>query len=233
MRTTLRRIEDMTPHIRTYWFEPVSRFGYIAGQFVEITIPHDNPDVRGSYRWFTLSSSPTEPLLGITTRFSEPSSSFKQAFHALKVGTEVNFSEPMGDFVLPKDQSIPLVFVAGGMGVTPCRSMAKWLQDTGEKRQLEVILAVNQQEDILYQDIFRTLGCEPTIVITNPPTKWRGVTGHLTAEKLVELVGNDRLKRMYLSGPETMVESLTDCLQLLGYDSDQLVGDYFPGYQPI
>ncbi len=50
-------------NISTFYFKPEKPVDYTSGQFTRLNLPHDNPDDRGAKRWFTLSSSPTEPLL--------------------------------------------------------------------------------------------------------------------------------------------------------------------------
>src|SRR5258708_897456 len=126
MHIKLESIKPVGQNVKTFWFQPPKGFTYTAGQFIELYIPHDNPDERGIKHWFTLSSSPTEPLISITTKYAgKKSSTFKQHLFVLKPGAELYAVEPMGDFVLPQDKSIPLIFVAGGIGVTPFRSMVK------------------------------------------------------------------------------------------------------------
>lgn len=233
MKVSLEHVDQITPHVRTFWFKPSKRFGYIAGQFIELYLPHSNPDDRGQRRWFTLSSSPTEELLSITTKFAEKGSTFKQVLHNLKPGGQVDMSEPMGDFVLPKDKTIPLVFVAAGIGVTPLRSMTKYLIDSGEQRWLQVILAANSTTDVVFEDVFEAYNISPSLVISNPPAEWSGETGRLSAKKILELIGDHKDKRIYLSGPEQMVEVFDRDLKAFGLEESQVVGDFFPGYADI
>src|ERR1035437_6534264 len=110
MKAVLTRRHHESDNIISFWFEPEKPMNYLAGQFIEINLPHPSSDDRGVKRWFTLSSSPSDaPLVSITTKFNDKSSSFKAALKNLKPGDMVDMSEPMGDFVLPKDPSIPLV----------------------------------------------------------------------------------------------------------------------------
>jgi ferredoxin-NADP reductase len=154
MQATLEKIEQLADGITTFWFKPEGRFRYEAGEFTEMYIPHI-ADERGEKRWFTLSSSPTEPLLGVTTSFSEAlSSSFKQALQRLQPGDNVQLAEPMGDFVLPKDEDIPLVFIAGGLGITPVRSIIQSLIDTGQKRSAQLLHIAKPAKVRLFEDIF-------------------------------------------------------------------------------
>ncbi|MCW1907790.1 MAG: FAD-dependent oxidoreductase [Candidatus Saccharibacteria bacterium] len=228
MKATLVRTEKLNEQVYSFWFEPERRFRYIAGQFIEITLPHDNADDRGTRRWFTLSSSPTEELLAITTRFSHQGSSFKRTLHELQLNDVVEISEPMGDFVLPKDTSSPLFFVAGGMGITPYRSMAKWLADTKESRNVQMIYSLKEAADEVFREVFAAAGIEPTLFITGHEAHAQ----HLRAHDILNAIQDDQTI-LYISGPEPMVENLEKQLKTAGFPANRLVLDFFPGYQPI
>ncbi len=234
MKVILDHIKDENTSVRTFYFKPERRMDYTAGQFTEFQLPHNTPDDRGIKRWFTLSSSPTDEFLSITTKFAGKSAStFKKTLWQLPMRTQLDFAEAMGDFVLPKDASIPLVFVAGGLGITPFHSIVSYLLATGEKRTIEVILAFNTKEDVLFEDLFKAYGVTPTIVLSDPPSSWTGESGHLSAERILSLVENAQDKRLYVSGPEPMIETLENDLLAGGVDKNNLVLDFFPGYLPI
>lgn len=231
---TLIRMKSENNAVRTFWFKPSQPVHYTPGQFIELYLPHDNPDDRGQKRWFTLSSSPTDTEISITTKFAgEASSSFKHALWNLQLGAKLRIVEPMGDFVLTKDAQEPLVFIAGGLGLTPFHSIIKWLSDTGEKRPIEIILAFTKQSDILFEDLFRNYTKDVTIVLAEPPVDWQGETGHLTGKRILNLINNAVSKRVYVSGPEPMVETIEKDLLAAGVDKHKLVLDFFPGYEPI
>lgn len=233
MKLTFDHIEDMAVNIHTFWFKPEKTVDYTAGQYTELHLVYPNPDDRGTKRWFTLSSSPTEELLSITTKFNPASSTFKQALLRLKPGTRLHAADPMGDFVLPKDPSIPLVFVAGGIGVTPFRSMIKWLTDKKEKRAIHMIYAANKLKEVAFRQLLESYGLKLDLVISQPTPDWKGLSGTLTPERILGLIGSIKDRLIYLSGPEPMIESLMDGLEKLGINKKQLVSDFFPGYTVI
>lgn len=235
MRATFVESEQLTDIIRTFWFRPEKPLQYTAGQFTELRLQHDNPDERGDKRWFTLSSSPTDELVSITTKYAgdDKSSTFKKALFALESGTEVDLADPMGDFVLPKAVDIPLIFVAGGIGLTPFHSIAKWLADTGETRDIRMLYAVNTEDDIVFQDDFEKAGISPTIIVGNPSDAWGGLRGRLDADTILGIEKPSEKALIYLSGPEPMIESLESDLEKQGIDKRQLVGDFFPGYTTL
>lgn len=231
MQLTFEHSSAETADIHTYYFKPESPIHFTAGQFIELTVPHDNADKRGTKRWFTLSSSPTDDLLAVTTRIAErDGSSYKLALQSLKPGDGVTASAPMGDFVLPKLIQTPLVFVAGGIGITPFLSIFKWLAATGEDRPIKFIQAVRSEDDIAFQDTLDAADQHATIVISEPTAAWGGERGHVTAEMIVGLEEPTPDTLVYVSGPEQLVENLMTQLKAAGLRKDQLIGDYFPGY---
>lgn len=231
MRATLDHTEMVTAYATTFWFKPEHLVRYIAGQFTELYLPHNNPDSRGERRWFTLSSSPTEPLLAITTNFAKTeSSTFKQALLHLAPGDTVSLAEPMGDFVLPKDPLVPLVFVAIGVGITPLRSMVTWLRDSGGVRDITLIYAVRSPDELAYQQLFAEYNLRFVPLVKNPPSTWKGETGAPTAEYILAHAKKTAL--VYVSGPEQLVEVLQHDLQATHFDMSRLVVDFFHGYNP-
>lgn len=234
MKVIFDHTEVVAKNIQRFWFRPPHKLEYTAGQYIELHLPHPNPDERGIRHWFTLSSSPTEDNIFITTKFApERSSTFKQTLKALKPGTEVEMVEPEGDFVLPDDPKRPLVFVAGGIGITPFRSMIKYLSDKGEKRDIHLIYALNDLDQAVYLDLFKSYGLELTLVVKDPPADWQDERGGLDADRILNLIGDLDNKLVYISGPEPMVETFHDDLIAKGVPEDQLKTDYFPNYSAI
>jgi ferredoxin-NADP reductase len=237
MKATLVRthIENFAKNIRTFWFEPELPLDQISGQYIEMTLHHDKPDDRGEKRWFTLSSSPTDaPLVSITTIFAaDKGSSFKQALAKLKPGDTLSISDPMGDFVLPKDSTIPLVFVAGGIGITPFHSIIKWLYDTKQARDISFIYSVATEHELVFQDLFEHYGLQRHIIVGHPEGTWDGATGQLSGKRILTLAKPSEDALIYISGPETMVESLDSQLARHGIAKSRLVGDFFPGYPTV
>ncbi len=218
-------------NIRTFYFKPERPLDYTAGQFIELTLKHKSPDDRGQKRWFTLSSSPTEELVSITTKWAdEKQSSFKKALWKLEPGATVDMSDAMGDFVLPKLIQTKLIFVAGGIGVTPFHSILSWLSDVKEERSIKLIHAVRNEDEIVFQDTFNEAGLHATTIVSDPSSVWGGERGRLDAEKIIGLTEPDEDTLIYVSGPEPMTEALEKELKKAGIKPSQLVLDFFPNY---
>jgi ferredoxin-NADP reductase len=142
-------------------------------------------------------------------------------------------AEPMGDFVLPKLIQTPLVFVAGGIGLTPFHSMFEWLAATGEQRPIKFLYGVRSEDEIVFQETFKKAGIEPTIVVTEPSPAWGGERGRLSAGLILGLEKPTDDTLVYVSGPEPMVQALAKDLHTAGLRKDQIVTDEFPNYQSI
>lgn len=225
MKVTFIQSELVANNIKSYWFKPASRLRFIAGQAVELHNPHDNTDGQSSKRWFTISSSPLDQQFSITTRLPlhEKRSAYKHALESLAEGDELTISNPIGDFVLPKDSSIPLVFIAGGIGCTPYHSMLKYLQEKSEKRDIKLLYYAPANADFAFGTTFSNLG-EKFIKRTDKK---------ITARKILSLTRPPKNAYLYISGPEPMVERLQADLQSAGISKNLIVVDFFSGYEQI
>lgn len=230
MHATLDHVEDISEHIKTFWFKSEYPIRYQAGQFVELTLPHENVDDRGLRRWFTLSSSPTDSLVAVTTKLAKRPSSFMNALFSLRPGDQITISDAMGDFVLPKDTSIPLIFVAGGIGITPAHSMIKWLTETNEQREVHIIYAAHSDKDFAFNDLFDNYAKTVTYIVQDPSPDWGGKVGNITSDDIYEAGLSLPNPFVFLAGPEEMVEVFVAELKEKGVNPSRLVTDYFPGY---
>lgn len=230
MQAILNHVDHLTDDIYMFWFELEKPLDYIAGQFVQITLEHEEQDGRGSRRWFTISSSPTEELLAVTVRLqNNRQSSFKQALKNLQPGDALDISDPMGDFVLPIDKDIPLTFIAGGIGITPMRSMVKYLLDKNESRDITIHYLVPTTENAVFSEIFKKYHAELHI----STTEYAESKNALNYSEITSTAASEQNRLFYVSGPEKMVEVIVAQLGKHGIASHQIVTDYFHGYTTL
>jgi ferredoxin-NADP reductase len=225
MKLKLVEINQETADVKTFVFEPEQALGWVAGQFMQYHLPHQNEDERKEKRWFTISSAPFTKKPSITTRFTpEKGSSFKNTLKNLSVGDEIEADAPEGDFVL-EDPKRNLVFVAGGIGITPFHSILT--QAANDKLNLNVhLLYGNRSEDIPFKKEFDGLAQNnPTLQIEYiiDPDK-------INTMKIQQVMGAVENPLLYISGPEPMVESLVKELDKAGLKEKDIKTDYFPGY---
>jgi glycine betaine catabolism B len=228
----LKKKQEIAPGVIEFQLEPFTKFNYKAGQYLEWTLPHKNPDNRGVRRDFTISSSPTEDFIQLTSKFYEKPSTFKQTLRALEIGDEIIGSRLGGEFTLPEVPEQKLVFIAGGIGVTPFRSMIKYLSDSRQERDVILIYSNKTQKDIVYSELFdRVKGVRPVYVLTDEkPNNWKGRLGFVDVKLIKEEVPDFKERLFYISGPEPMVEVFEKMIGEMGVAKSQIKRDYFPGY---
>lgn len=219
-----------------FLFKSDQKLVFKPGQYMEWTLGHGGPDIRGIRRYFTIASSPTEEDVRMGVKFYPNSSSFKQSMLRLRPGETVVASQLAGDFVLPKNKDEKLVLIAGGIGITPFRSMIKYLLDIKEKRDIILFYSNRAPGDIVYKDVFdlakRQLGIKIIYTVTDMPfpKSWRGERGMIDGQMIQRSVPDYKERMFYLSGPHSMVVAFDKTLQEMGVKKQQIKKDYFPGF---
>lgn len=218
-------------------FHPDKKVAFRPGQYMEWTLGHARPDNRGNRRYFTVASSPTEKEVRLGIKFYPHSSSFKKSLMALDPGDTISASQLAGDFVLPTDKTKKLVFIAGGIGVTPFRSIVKYLLDANEKRQITVLYSNKTPADIAYKDVFdeaeKQLAIKTVYAITDGgtvPPSWRARLGFITPRMIAEEVPDYKERFFYISGPHAMVVAFKKTLRNMGIPRKRIKTDFFPGF---
>jgi ferredoxin-NADP reductase len=221
--------------IASFYFEPLGRYRYEAGQYAELSVPHEPFDNRGYSRTMTLSSSPHDPWLRFTMRLLPTGgSSFKQALQALAPGAVITIFDAMGDLVLPLSAEIPLVFIAGGVGVASFSGMTKFLAETDDARPVQLHYTVARPGDVVLQESFNKYRHLTNTLYTPSINSGHDYKG---AVKQKRLEADDVLamalpgSQFYISGTEKMVESLHHGLLDHGVDPMYIVFDFFDGYK--
>lgn len=236
----LKEKTQIAPDVYDFVFSLDKKLAFIPGQYMEWTLSHPNPDNRGNRRYFTIASSPTENNLRIGVKFYPESSSFKKALISLDSTQQIVASQLSGDFTLPKDQKRKLVFIAGGIGITPFRSMVKYLLDINQTRDILLLFSNKSAKDIVYQDIFtkaQRIGLRTVYLLTDQaqvPVGWQGRVGYRVGyidAKVIQGEAPDYKDRVfYISGPHSMVDVFEKTLKDMGINGKQIKVDYFPGY---
>ena len=178
---TLKEKQAVSDDIHHFTFTSDKKLSFRPGQYLEWTLGHKKIDGRGNRRYFTIASSPTEETIQLGVKFYEPSSSFKKKLLSLAPGDTIMAGQLAGEFVLPKDPAKKLVFIAGGIGITPFRSMVKDINDRDEKRDAILSPSNRTASEVAYRDVFdeasRTLGLRTIYITTNSGER-------LTAERI-------------------------------------------------
>jgi glycine betaine catabolism B len=236
-RQTLKLVEKVqeSPDTTSFIFEPVKKFDFDAGQYLQWTLAHDKHDTRGIRRFFTIASSPTEKFIRLVSKFNPKPSTYKQTLAAMKPGDEIVVSQLDGEFTLPKDDKQKLAFIAGGVGITPFISMAEYLLATNQRRDAALLYANKTEKDIIFNDLWQKAekaGLKTIHVLSeSTPVGWTGQTGFITAEMIQKIIPDFKDRMFFISGPEPMVIAFLKMLKGMGVPSGKIKRDYFPGYQ--
>lgn len=233
----LKRKGEIAKDIFAFWFEPMGKLNFTAGQFLEWTLPHKNPDSRGVRRFFTIASSPTEESILLATKMPQDRpSSFKGALKDIKNGDTIYTSSLAGEFILPKDRSKKMVFIAGGIGITPFRSIIQYLLNKKESRDMVLFYSSGKQSEIAFKEIFdkaeKQAGLKTVYVLTKDnPKNWDGETRYIDEAMIKKYVADWKDRVFYASGPEGMVQNFEKMLAKMGIKKKNIKRDYFPGYE--
>ena len=225
MKLTLVTKRSESADVMSCVFRSDAPLRWEAGQFLSYSLPHQDPDDRGIVRYFTIASAPFERHVMLTTRFaSEGGSSFKHALRRLPDGAMVEVSKPDGDFVLG-DPGANHVLIAGGIGVTPFRSILLDL----DHRELPInatVLYANRTPEFVYRTEIDALASRhPRLAVRYLVSPAR------VTEASIRAVAPDPVKPVFhVSGPEPFVAALEGMLSGLGVPDAHIRRDYFPGY---
>jgi len=216
-------------------------FDYIAGQFAFFDIGNVFNDPKGPIRHFTLASSPTEEFILISTRIRD--SAYKKRLDSLQIGTSVRVRGPQGKFTLHEDHSKPAIFLSGGIGVTPFRSMIKYATDRNLPIKIIMFDSNRNLQNILFRkDFDKCAGTNKNLkiiyTITEEENKtqgntWQGEKGRVDIAMLKRYLNSDDVEKsiFYICGPPAMVKSMQDILGAnLQIPAERIKVEEFTGY---
>lgn len=209
--------------------------GFRAGQSCDLILsspPYD--EAKGALRTFTIASPPAEePRLTFATR--QTGSAFKRSIADAATGLAVEVDGPWGDFLLHDDPARPAVFLAGGIGITPFRSMIADAIDRHLPHRLTLFYSSRTAATAAFLD--EILGWErsqPNLrviaTITGDPPAAVARSGRLTSELIAEHVEREGRPVYYAAGTEAFVAAMRAALESIGVAADDIRTDEFPGY---
>jgi len=231
IKLTLETSRQLTPTTWEFAFRPAKPVSFRAGQYMELTLPHGKSDGRGSRRIFSISSAPGDGLVRFAIKTGP--SSFKRAMLALTPGAVVRGTSVGGDFALPSDPSVPVLLVAGGIGITPFSSQLAEATANSHGRDVVVVYSVSDATELAYADVLASSGVRVILLSPTAPTDlpanwtWAG-NGRIDRELVQAEVPDAAARRAFVSGPPGLVNDVRGTLRALG--AKRVTADYFSGY---
>ncbi len=231
----LKSKKEIATDTMEFRFTKPEGFTFKAGQFADYTlIKPTETDTEGDIRGFSLGA-PCEEDIIFTTRMRD--TAFKRNMKKMPIGTEVIFDGAYGSFTLQNNTKVPAVFLSGGIGITPVRSIV--LQATNDKTEHKIFLFYANKtpkhaafldeltEAQTANDNFKLI---PSMTDVDGSKGWKGETGFFTKEMLQKYIGDLSLPIYYISGPASMVTSIRKTLNDAGIDDDNIRTEEFSGY---
>jgi ferredoxin-NADP reductase len=237
-KVTLQALKSLCSGTTAFYFEKPEDFEFEAGQFVNFTLlsPGDT-DLEGNTRALSIASAPYERNLMVAMRLR--ATAFKRTLHSLPIGSELLLQGPYGSMTLPRKTMRPAVLLAGGIGITPFRSLVWNAAESLSPRRIFLFYSVRVPEEAAFleelQEMERYNGHYKLICTVTQPEKakmpWRGETGRISIEMLTKWIPDLSIPIYYIAGPPAMVSGVRQMLIDAGVGEEDIRAEEFYGYE--
>ena len=236
-RAILKGRDSLCTGTISLYFEKPNGFTFKPGQFANFTLDSSiAADAGGSTRTLSIASAPHEKDLMVAMRMRD--SGFKRAASALPIGAPFLLEGPYGNLILHRDIVRPAVFLAGGIGITPFRSMIWHATAVGSAHRISLFYSVRRLGEAAFlkelreiQELNPRFKFIPTITYPDAiPHHWRGELGHITAPMLAKWLPDFQVPIFYIAGPPGMVAGMRQILGEAGVSDDDIRAEEFVGY---
>ncbi|MBS1191298.1 MAG: phenol 2-monooxygenase subunit [Rhodocyclaceae bacterium] len=226
------RLEDLTPTVKGIWLKLDRPLRFQAGQYVNLEVPLAD----GRARAFSLANSPDQPdLVELNVRIV-PGGQVTTWLHGnLRVGDRLTLSGPYGRFFVRKSAAVPLVFMAGGSGLSSPKAMIDDLLAEGSDLPITLVYGQRTRGELYYHDYFEDLAARhPNFsyvpVLSHEPddSAWRGARGFVHDAAKAHFDNDFRGHKAYLCGPPAMIEAcITTLMQGRLFERDIYMEKFF------
>lgn len=199
-------------------FEKPEGFKFRAGQYLKIMLDFEGDDPRGNSRYFTISASPLEKNLTITTRIEK--SLFKKTLDSLSRGSVVDIRGPYGVYILDESER-PKVFITGGLGITPARSMIKYSIAKKLRHKLTLLAFFSLENSFVYYEELKRLedqNIKPLFIDSSSD-------GKLNIDKMKKFAPDFLESKIYISGSEGFVSFIEKMVKKAGVTEDDIISE--------
>jgi len=212
------RIDDLTPTIKGIFLKLDKPLHFQAGQYVQVVIP----GVEGA-RAFSIANSPAQVQssgqIELNVRIVKDGVGTTWLHQQLKAGDHLRISGPYGRFFVRKSSTSPVIFMAGGSGLSSPRSMILDLLDAESMLPITLIYGQRAAEELYYDAEFRALAAKhpnftyvPALSNEGEDSVWEGAHGFVHDVAKTHFAGNFSGNKAYLCGPPAMVEACISTL---------------------
>ncbi len=233
----LKRKEDVAEDTMAFYFEKPAGFQFKPGQYLDMTLlDPSETDSEGNVRSFSIASAPHEETLMVATRMRD--TAFKRVLRTMPIGTAVKIEGPSGDLILQNDSTRAAVFLAGGIGITPFRSIVHWAAKEKLPQRVFLFYSNRRPEDAAFlADLQSSEKDNPKYKLIASMTEmekshqhWNGETGLIDQGMLGRHLKGAASPIYYIAGPPAMVKGLHEMLSKAGMNEDDIRAEEFAGY---
>lgn len=214
---TVVALEDLSPTIKGIFIEldDAAGIAFQAGQYVQVRIPGEEQS-----RAFSLASTPLDTRrVELNVRRVPDGKGTGYLHEQIKVGDRIEFAGPFGRFFVRASDPQPLIFMAGGSGLSSPRSMILDLLQQGETREITLVYGARNRAELYYHAQFEQLAAEhanftyvPALSEPTSGCEWQGFKGFVHDAASAHFKNDFRGHRAYLCGPPVMIEA---CIRTL------------------
>ncbi len=232
--TKVTEIISRTSDVRSFRFQLKDEVSFRPGQYFLLTIKVGEKEQT---KPFSFSNSPTEQgYVEFTKRLT--GSDFSRALAEIKVGDWARLKLPGGVFTFGGEYP-KIAFLSGGIGITPVRSICKYIADKKLGTDVVLLYGNNNQRNIVFRNdfdelqanadnirvVYSLLACDPA------REKWSGRTGCIDGRMIREEIPDYLERIFYICGPPLMVKSMLDILKNeLKLADEKIKLEKFAGY---
>ena len=236
-RSKLVSRHEVAERTTAFRFEKPSNWTFKAGQYLDMTLL-DPPetDAEGNIRSFSIASGPHEDTLMVATRMRD--TAFKRVLKTMPPGSAVKIEGPSGSLTLHNNVARTAVFLAGGIGITPFRSIVFRAAKEKLGHRIFLFYSNRRPEDAPFLDELQALEQEnPNYKLVASMTEaakshqsWHGEVGRIDREMLARHLKDAASPIYYIAGPPAMVKGLHTMINQAGIDDDDIRTEEFDGY---
>ena len=233
----LKDRKEVAESTMAFRFEKPSGWTFKAGQYLDMTLldPPES-DAEGNVRSFSIASAPQEETLMVATRMRD--TAFKRVLRTMPIGAPVRIEGPSGDLILQKDLTRAAVFLAGGIGITPFRSIVHWAAKEKLPQRIFLFYSNRRPEDASFLVELQSLEKDnPKYKLIASMTEmekshrpWNGESGLINQDMLGRYLKGAASPIYYIAGPPVMVKGLHGMLSKAGINDEDIHAEEFAGY---
>lgn len=214
MKAEITSIVQATPKIKVFrLFHGKHDYAFKPGQWIDLKAPVEGKNIGG---YTIISSAHTQESIDLAVRESlhHPVTIF---LHSAAVGTAVEITEGQGKFFLTDDiaRSGRLVFIAGGIGLTPILSMIRSVDRTQTKVQL--FYSVSRAEDLLFKEELQPF----SVFTVTKDQSWSGEKSRISVD-LLKKYQTDFESHFFICGPKAMIDAMVVSLKEAGVSPERI-----------